>query len=321
MASPSNVEAAARATVVQPCDADHRVAFPTSAKAAAPRCRAAWPTRSGAVPGVRLLDHSSDASHNRSVFTLAGDADARQARDARDVRAGAVPPSICAASGRASPPRRGRRGPLRPDRGGDDGGLRRAGEGRGRRRSPNGSDVPVYLYEEASANPARQEPRRHPARRVRGAGGEDGAGRTGRRTSARRRPTRPPAPRSIGARMPLIAYNINLAHRPARRRQEDRRRHPPQQRRPALRQGDGVRARGSRHRAGVDEPDELREDADLPRLRHWCGARPRATASTCSRARSSAWCRQRRWCRRPSTTCSSNGSAPRRFSRTRLRGD
>src|SRR3989442_6627279 len=27
-----------------------------------------------AVPGVRLLDFSSDASHNRSVFTLAGDA-------------------------------------------------------------------------------------------------------------------------------------------------------------------------------------------------------------------------------------------------------
>src|SRR6185295_8802234 len=27
-----------------------------------------------AVDGVRLLDHSSDASHNRSVFTLAGDA-------------------------------------------------------------------------------------------------------------------------------------------------------------------------------------------------------------------------------------------------------
>src|SRR5262245_49274084 len=27
-----------------------------------------------AVPGVRLLDSSSDASHNRSVFTLAGDA-------------------------------------------------------------------------------------------------------------------------------------------------------------------------------------------------------------------------------------------------------
>src|SRR5262245_28813123 len=26
-----------------------------------------------AVPGVRLLDYSSDASHNRSVFTLVGD--------------------------------------------------------------------------------------------------------------------------------------------------------------------------------------------------------------------------------------------------------
>src|SRR5260370_2872681 len=26
-----------------------------------------------AVPGVRLLDHSSDASHHRSVFTLVGD--------------------------------------------------------------------------------------------------------------------------------------------------------------------------------------------------------------------------------------------------------
>ena len=28
-----------------------------------------------AVPGVRLLDHSSDPSHNRSVFTLVGDAE------------------------------------------------------------------------------------------------------------------------------------------------------------------------------------------------------------------------------------------------------
>src|SRR3954463_13457725 len=27
-----------------------------------------------AVPGVRLLDYSSDGSHNRSVFTMAGDA-------------------------------------------------------------------------------------------------------------------------------------------------------------------------------------------------------------------------------------------------------
>ena len=32
-----------------------------------------------ATPGVRLLDHSADASHNRSVFTLAGDAAAVKA--------------------------------------------------------------------------------------------------------------------------------------------------------------------------------------------------------------------------------------------------
>ena len=32
-----------------------------------------------AVPGVRLLDHSSDASHNRSVFTVVGDAPALKA--------------------------------------------------------------------------------------------------------------------------------------------------------------------------------------------------------------------------------------------------
>src|SRR5215204_4852024 len=33
----------------------------------------------GDTPGVRLLDHSSDASHNRSVFTLVGDAPALKA--------------------------------------------------------------------------------------------------------------------------------------------------------------------------------------------------------------------------------------------------
>ena len=69
--------------------------------------------------------------------------------------------------------------------------------------------VPVYLYEEASTNPARQEPRRHPARRVRGARPEDGAGRMG--AGLRPAAPHPSAGASvIGARMPLIAYNINL---------------------------------------------------------------------------------------------------------------
>ena len=56
--------------------------------------------------------------------------------------------------------------------------------------------VPVYLYEEASANPAAQEPRGHPPRRVRRARGKDGGARSGRRTSDPRRRTRRPAPRS-----------------------------------------------------------------------------------------------------------------------------
>ncbi len=40
------------------------------------------------VPGVRLLDHSSDASHNRSVFTLVGDAETVEGGDPRALRTG-----------------------------------------------------------------------------------------------------------------------------------------------------------------------------------------------------------------------------------------
>ena len=153
--------------------------------------------------------------------------------------------------------------------------------------------LPVYLYEEASANPGAQEPRRHPARRVRRARGEDGdAGmgarlRPGGAASQRRR---------VGDRRAHAAHR--LQHQPrdrsARRRQEDRRRHPAQQRRLPLRQGDGHHARGSRHRPGVDEPDQLREDADLPRVRNR-QARSRArTAWRFWRAKSSGWCRRPR---------------------------
>ena len=42
-----------------------------------------------AVPGVRLLDHSSDAAHNRSVFTMAGDAASDPSRrNLEDIRRG-----------------------------------------------------------------------------------------------------------------------------------------------------------------------------------------------------------------------------------------
>ena len=69
--------------------------------------------------------------------------------------------------------------------------------------------VPVFLYEEASTNPRAQEPRRHPARRVRGARREDGlAGWAPDFGPAAPHPTAGAS--VIGARMPLIAYNINL---------------------------------------------------------------------------------------------------------------
>ena len=84
----------------------------------------------------------------------------------------------------------------------------------------------------------------------------------------------------------------------------------------SVREGDGHRARGSRDRPGLDEPDELREDADLPGVRSRDAAKRRATASTCSRARSSGWSRRPRSLTPPSTTCSSPGSRANRCWKT-----
>lgn len=161
-----------------------------------------------AVPGVRLLDYSSDASHNRSVFTFAGDAGpvktavlaiyehALQSIDLRQhsgehPRLGAVDvvPFVpiegvtmeaCVA--------------LAKDVG------REVGERFG---------VPVYLYEEASGNPAR--------RNLEDIRRGEFEGLAAKMASAGWAPDFGPAtPHAaagasvIGARMPLIAYNINL---------------------------------------------------------------------------------------------------------------
>ena len=134
-------------------------------------------------------------AHNRSVFTLAGDADALKAAtialfeqalaaiDLRSTRASTrgSAPSTWSPSCRSRGSTMAECVALATDV------AATVAERFG---------LPVYLYEEASANPARQEPRGHPARRVRRAGGEDGARTDGRPTSAPRRPTRPPAPRS-----------------------------------------------------------------------------------------------------------------------------
>ena len=100
-----------------------------------------------------------------------------------------------AAPGRASAARRRRRRAVRADRGRDDGGVRRAGEGRRRRGRRALRRAGLSLRGGVDESRA-QEPRGHPARRVRGARGEDGAAGLGARTSARRRRTRRPARRS-----------------------------------------------------------------------------------------------------------------------------
>ena len=127
--------------------------------------------------------------------------------------------------------------------------------------------LPVYLYEEASANPARknlEDIRRGEFEGLAAKMAQAGVG-AGLRAGARR--IRSAGASVIGARMPLIAYNINLATDRLDVAKKIAVGDPHEQRRPALRQGDGHPARGPRHRAGLDEPDQLREDADLPRLR------------------------------------------------------
>ena len=160
------------------------------------------------TPGVRLLDYSSDASHNRSVLTLVGDSDGLKsailalfaaAVDAIDLRShtgehprvGAVDVvpfvpiegvtmSECVALARDV-------GAAVAERFG----------------------VPVFLYEEATDNPAR--------RNLEDIRRGEFEGLAAKMSNPAWKPDfGPAAPHAsagasvIGARMPLIAYNINL---------------------------------------------------------------------------------------------------------------
>ena len=161
------------------------------------------------VPGVKLLDHSSDASHNRSVLTLVGDAaGVEQAVLALVARAVAA---IDLRTHKGEHPRLGAVDvvPFVPIEGvtmADCVALaKRVGAEIARR-----FDVPVYLYEEASANPARRN--LEDIRRGEFEGLAD------KMQSPDWTPDFGPAsphPSAgatvVGARMPLIAYNINLA--------------------------------------------------------------------------------------------------------------
>src|SRR2546426_4781550 len=108
-----------------------------------------------AVPGVRLLDCSSDPSHNRSVFTLAGDAaGVEQAVMALIERAVAA---IDLRTHRGEHPRMGAVDvvPFVPIEGVTMAECVALAK-KGAVAVADRFKIPVYLYEEASTNPARK---------------------------------------------------------------------------------------------------------------------------------------------------------------------
>jgi glutamate formiminotransferase len=162
-----------------------------------------------AVDGVRLLDHSSDASHNRSVFTLAGDAaGVERAVLALVERAVA---DIDLRTHRGEHPRMGAVDviPFVPIEGvtmADCVALARHVGAQIAERFK----VPVYLYEEASSDPARKN-----LEDIRRGEFEGLAAKMAANGWAPDFGPAAPHPSAgatvVGARMPLIAYNINLA--------------------------------------------------------------------------------------------------------------
>ena len=161
-----------------------------------------------ATPGVRLLDYSSDPSHSRSVYTLVGDADGvkratlalfEQAVAAIDLR-----------THRGEHPRLGAVDvvPFVPIEGITMAECVALAQEVGAAVADR-FGVPVFLYEEASANPAR--------RNLEDIRRGEFEGLAAKMRNAEWTPDFGPAvphPSAgasvIGARMPLIAYNINL---------------------------------------------------------------------------------------------------------------
>jgi glutamate formiminotransferase len=162
-----------------------------------------------AMPGMRVLDVQSDASHNRSVFTLAGDADPlaagvlelfKRSIDAIDLR-----------NHQGEHPRLGAVDvvPFIPIDGVTMDECVKLAKSVAADVAKQ-FNLPVYLYEEASSNPARKN--LEDIRR-----GEF-EGLAARIAKPEWKPDFGPSTvhvsagaSVIGARMPLIAYNINLA--------------------------------------------------------------------------------------------------------------
>jgi glutamate formiminotransferase len=161
------------------------------------------------VPGVRLLDHSADASHNRSVFTMIGDAAALEA--AVLALYGRALADIDLRSHKGEHPRLGAVDvvpfvPIADVSMAECVALaQRVGAAVADRFK-----VPVYLYEEAASAPARRN--LEDIRRGEFEGLAAKMASDGWAPDFGPSIPHPTAGASvIGARMPLIAYNINLA--------------------------------------------------------------------------------------------------------------
>jgi glutamate formiminotransferase len=162
-----------------------------------------------AVPGLRVLDVQSDAAHNRSVFTLAGDAEALAAGIPK-LFEGALA-AIDLRSHKGEHPRLGAVDvvPFIPIEGAT---MAECVQLATRVAADVASrfSLPVYLYEDASSNPARknlEDIRRGEFEGLAAKMAQPGwAPDYGPAT-----PHHTAGATVIGARMPLIAYNINLA--------------------------------------------------------------------------------------------------------------
>ena len=161
------------------------------------------------TPGARLLDHSSDASHNRSVITLVGDAAA--VKSATLALFAAAVDAIDLRTHTGEHPRVGAVDvvPFVPIEGATMADCVALARDVGAAVAER-FGIPVFLYEEASDNPLRknlEDIRRGEfeglAAKMASAGWAPDYGPAAPHPSA--------GASVIGARMPLIAYNINLA--------------------------------------------------------------------------------------------------------------
>jgi glutamate formiminotransferase / 5-formyltetrahydrofolate cyclo-ligase len=161
------------------------------------------------TPSVRLLDYSSDSAHNRSVITMVGDAGPLKAAVLALFEAALHRIDLRTHSGEH--PRLGAVDvvPFIPIEGVSMEECVRLAKETGAEVAER-FQVPVYLYEEASANPARKN--LEDIRRGQFEGLEAKMSMPGWAPDyGGPRPHPAAGATVIGARMPLIAYNVNLA--------------------------------------------------------------------------------------------------------------